>query len=153
MNTFQVSHFLVDQIIAVVQLIVDFGLVVLIWMVQLIVYPSFKYYQKQDLIVWHQKYTKRIALIVVPLMLLQLGIAVFNILYQFNSNTLITFLVLIVLWVFTFTSFAPLHFKITEGKFDENLLELLIKRNWMRTFLWTFLFIFDCFYVIPFFTS
>ena len=45
-------------------LLVDAGLVVLIWMVQLIIYPSFLHYDN-NLVEWHHKYTSRIALIVV----------------------------------------------------------------------------------------
>ena len=129
-----------QEIITQISFLVDAGLIVLIWMVQLIVYPSFLYYQPKDLVSWHQKYTNRIAIIVVPLMLLQLAIAFYGIFYQFDALHTIRFLIVTFLWIFTFTSFAPLHFKITEDNFDERLLKLLIQRNWMRTFLWTFVF-------------
>jgi len=131
-----------QEIIAQVSTIVDGGLVVLIWMVQLIIYPSFLYYQPKNLFTWHQKYTGRIAIVVVPLMLLQLAIAFYDIFYQFNALNTMRFLIVSFLWIFTFTSFAPLHFKISQNKFDENLLQLLIKRNWMRTFLWSVLMVF-----------
>ncbi|MFT7429007.1 MAG: hypothetical protein ACI9IZ_001504, partial [Nonlabens sp.] len=36
------------------QLLVDFGLVVLIWIVQLIIYPSFLYYGSKTLNKWHK---------------------------------------------------------------------------------------------------
>lgn len=129
-----------QEIITQISFLVDAGLVVLIWMVQLIVYPSFLFYQPKDLVSWHQKYTQRIAVIVVPLMLLQLTIAFYDIFYQFNTLHTIRFLIVISLWIFTFTSFVPLHFKITENKFDEKLLKLLVQRNWLRTFLWCVLF-------------
>lgn len=129
-----------QEIITQISFLVDAGLVVLIWMVQLIVYPSFLFYQPKDLVSWHQKYTQRIAVIVVPLMLLQLTIAIYDIFYQFNTLHTIRFLLVISLWIFTFKSFVPLHFKITENKFDEKLLKLLIQRNWLRTFLWCVLF-------------
>lgn len=129
-----------QEIITQISFLVDASLVVLIWMVQLIVYPSFLFYQPKDLVSWHQKYTKRIAVIVVPLMLLQLTIAIYDIFYQFNTLHTIRFLLVISLWIFTFKSFVPLHFKITENKFDEKLLKLLIQRNWLRTFLWCVLF-------------
>ncbi|MFT6745260.1 MAG: hypothetical protein ACJAR8_001821, partial [Bacteroidia bacterium] len=60
------------------RLIVDFGLVVLIWMVQLIVYPSFLFYKDTELITWHTKYTPRITKIVAPLMFAQLSLSVFG---------------------------------------------------------------------------
>lgn len=119
---------------------VDAGLVVLIWVVQLIIYPSFLYYQKEDLINWHSTYTSRIAIVVIPLMLAQLVISVIETYTNLNLFTVISLLILLFLWGFTFTSFAPIHLKITNAKADKNLLSILVKRNWMRTFCWTFLF-------------
>jgi hypothetical protein len=129
-----------QEIITQISLLADAGLVVLIWMVQLIVYPSFLYYQPKDLVSWHQKYTNRIAVIVVPLMFLQLAISFYDVFYQFDTLNTIRFLLVIFLWIFTFTSFAPLHVKITNNNFDKKLLKLLIQRNWIRTFLWCVLF-------------
>ena len=131
-----------SQIISQTTLLIDAGLVVLIWMVQLVVYPSFTYYQSKNLIEWHQKYTTGIAVIVIPLMLAQLVLAMVAVFYQPNFVSLFTLLIVIFLWIFTFLSFAPLHFKISEGKPNQQLLQLLIRRNWIRTFLWSGLFLF-----------
>ncbi len=119
----------------------DAGLVVLIWMVQLIVYPSFTYFNKENLIAWHQKYTTEIAIIVVPLMLTQLILGIITVYIDANLVTITTLLIVLFLWVFTFLGFAPLHFKISEGKSNQKLLLLLIQRNWTRTFLWSGLFL------------
>tara|TARA_R110002126_G_scaffold142037_2_gene287539 strand:- start:12784 stop:13251 length:468 start_codon:yes stop_codon:yes gene_type:complete len=151
MSTLEISHYWVEQLIAIIQLIVDFGLVVLIWIVQLIIYPSLLYYKSKNLMVWHQKYTERIAVIVVPLMLIQLAIAIYLVFYQFDITNSIRLIIVLFLWIFTFTSFAPLHFKISEGKHNDKLLELLIKRNWWRTFLWSAMFVFDLLYSIKYF--
>jgi hypothetical protein len=56
--------------------LVDFALFILIWIVQRIIYPSFMYHSPVSLSQWHAVYSKRIALIVVPLMLGQLLSAV-----------------------------------------------------------------------------
>lgn len=138
----------IQSLLSIIQLIVDLGLVVLIWMVQLIVYPSFLYYQKKNLLHWHQKYTNRIAIIVVPLMLIQLILAAFFIYLEINFKNALNLLIVVFLWVYTFTSFAPLHFKISEGKFENTLLKLLVKRNWYRTTLWTILFLINFMYFI-----
>lgn len=143
MNTLQVNHLSLTEILPTTQLIIDFGLVVLIWIVQLIIYPSFQYYKEKNLVHWHQKYTKKIAIIVVPLMLLQLVFAIFQMFYQLNTSNIITLIIVLFLWGFTFTSFAPIHFKISEGKYTQKHVDLLINRNWWRTFLWTILFIFN----------
>jgi len=123
-----------------ISLLIDAGLVVLIWLVQLVIYPSFTYYQTADLFKWHQKYTTRLAFVVIPLMLSQLVLAIVAVFYQLNMVSSCSLLIVLFLWIFTFTSFAPLHHKISEGNTNQSLLQLLIRRNWIRTFLWSFLF-------------
>ncbi len=44
----------------IIRLLLDFGLVVLIWMIQGIVYPSFLDYNTENLAVWHRKYMNRL---------------------------------------------------------------------------------------------
>lgn len=129
-------------------LLVDIGLVVLIWMVQLIIYPGFLFYKKEDLINWHKLYTIRIAIIVIPLMVIQLVFSILQLYVQVNLANLIPLFVVLFLWIFTFSSFAPLHFKITSAKADKNLLCTLVKRNWIRTFLWSFLFLYHLYFLV-----
>lgn len=153
MNTFEVSHYWVEQLLAISQLIVDFGLVVLIWMVQLIVYPSFLHYDYKNLVAWHQKYTQHISIVVVPLMFTQLALSIFNVIFHFNISTISTLVVVVFLWIFTFTSFVPLHSKISKGKHNQKTLHSLVIRNWWRTLLWSVLFVFDLFYLMQFFKA
>lgn len=120
-------------------LIVNSGLVVLIWMVQLIVYPSFLFYNKENLVKWHNIYTKRIAVIVVPLMLIQLVLSILNTVVSFSIINLTIALLVLFLWVFTFTSFAPVHFRISENRFQQTQLQQLVNRNWIRTIIWSFI--------------
>ena len=61
------------MIIEVFKFCVDFGLLVLILMVQVIVYPSFLHFSKTNLIKWHQSYTPKITTIVAPLMIAQVA--------------------------------------------------------------------------------
>ena len=51
---------------------VDFAMFVLIWVVQLIVYPAFHKIDDRVFVSWHGSYCNRIGLFVLPLMLLQL---------------------------------------------------------------------------------
>jgi len=122
------------------RLLVDFGLLVLIWIVQLVVYPGFGYYQRESLVKWHQKYTLQITYVVFPLMVTQLllsGIQLWHTVSWYSGSS---FLVVILLWVSTFLQFVPLHNKISEGYFDEKTTLQLVDKNWLRTFLWTVLF-------------
>lgn len=122
-------------------LLIDAGLVVLIWMVQLIIYPSFKYHDK-NLVKWHNKYTQRIAIIVIPLMLYQLVFALILSITNFTLINIFYTLIVFILWLITFLIFVPLHNKISNNNHSTKDLQQLISKNWFRTFLWTFLLIY-----------
>ncbi|MEL7001745.1 MAG: hypothetical protein AAFN93_03320 [Bacteroidota bacterium] len=123
------------------KLLFDFGLVVLIWIVQLIIYPSFAYYADKDLLIWHQKYTLLITVIVLPLMLGQLilhGYAV----YQNAELLSVTLLILVVsTWVITFIWAVPLHTQIDQGVDLPKVVKNLVTVNWSRTIIWTLVFV------------
>ncbi len=124
----------------VAKLLVDFGLVVLIWIVQLIIYPGFTYYQKQSLVNWHQLYTFRIGVIVMPLMIGQLTISFVQVFSKIDFHNILNLILIIAVWISTFLQFVPIHNRITNGKIDMKLMNTLIKINWLRTFLWTMIF-------------
>ncbi|ADR20637.1 hypothetical protein MATR_17380 [Marivirga tractuosa] len=115
----------------------DFGLFILIWMVQLIIYPSFTYMQKPDLISWHPRYTNAISIVVMPLMLVQL-IATSYLTYSiFNWVLLIQCILIIALWASTFFQAVPLHNQIASGIRIKDAAENLVQVNWKRTIMWT----------------
>ena len=68
--------------LAVVQIIIDSGLLILIWLVQLIIYPSLCYTEDKEFICWHKRYSYMIGLIIIPLMLAQVGVEVMYALQQ-----------------------------------------------------------------------
>lgn len=123
------------------KLIVDSGLVVLIWMVQLLVYPSFLYYSKENLHTWHSTYTPRITVIVAPLMLIQLSLSLYGIYQEASLLTLCYGVLVFFSWLSTFILFIPLHEKIQNRKYSRDTLEKLVKWNWLRTALWTIILI------------
>lgn len=127
--------------IVILRLIVDFGLLVLIWIIQLIVYPSFRFYKTENLVTWHKKYTSLIGSIVAPLMLFQLGIALQQIIYATNLINLINIIIIAILWLSTFLQFIPLHNKISKGQVSREILNSIVNKNWLRTSLWTTLFV------------
>ena len=129
--------------IAVVRLLFDFGLLVLIWIVQRIVYPSFLHYNSKDLINWHSAYTSRFTFIVMPLMLGQLVISIYQLIMEINFYTSLSLIIIILIWVSTFLQFVPIHGKISKGEVSQKLLVSLVKKNWIRTFLWTVLFLYS----------
>lgn len=123
------------------RLLIDFGFVVLIWAVQLVIYPSFGYYIKENLYKWHLSYTKRVTFIVLPLMFGQLILSAIQ-LWQFqNWYTSLSAILIIVLWLVTFLVFVPLHQSIDDRVPVDNVCKKLVQKNWLRSVLWTFLFI------------
>ena len=127
--------------IEITRLLLDFGLCILIWVVQLIVYPSFAFYNNTQLLKWHKTYTKAIALIVIPLMLGQLGIAIYQVFLAQNIYTLVSIVFVVFLWGITLLKFAPMHQQISEGNTQIQLLKTLVQMNWIRTMIWTLLFV------------
>ncbi|MDT0606316.1 hypothetical protein [Croceitalea rosinachiae] len=127
--------------ISIIRLGIDFGLVVLIWMIQLIVYPSFLHYTTTNLAGWHRKYTPLIGYIVGPLMLGQLGIAIYQVSTDFTFYHSLSILIIAAIWIITFLQFVPIHNNISKGRVSESMLMSLVRKNWSRTILWTLIFL------------
>ena len=125
--------------IEISRLLLDFGLCILIWMVQLIVYPSFLFFSDNNLFTWHKTYTKAIALIVMPLMLGQLSIVIYQVFLIQNAYTLTSIVLVFFLWGITLLKFGPMNQQISEGNTHEKLLKKLVQNNWERTLIWTIL--------------
>jgi hypothetical protein len=133
------------MILETLRIAFDFGLLVLIWIVQLVIYPSFKYFNRNDLIRWHRVYVQRISYVVIPLMFGQTLLAIYQLyltssLYSAGSVILILFV-----WILTFLLFVPRHNAVSNVRFDENTLSELVSYNWSRTVLWSIIFIWTFF--------
>lgn len=46
----------------------DFGIVIVVWLAQVIMYPSLAHIERDDFVSWHRKYSNRIAFFVIPLL-------------------------------------------------------------------------------------
>ncbi|SKB66671.1 hypothetical protein SAMN05660866_02703 [Maribacter arcticus] len=129
-----------------IRLICDTGLFVLIWIVQLIIYPSFSYYKHDDLFKWHDIYTKRIAVIVIPLMVGQLITSSIQVYFNPYFYTITSSLLVIGVWLSTFLVFVPLHTNLSKREEVELSIKKLKLHNWLRTLLWSLIFIVTCYY-------
>ena len=129
-----------------IQHVVDFGLVVLIWIVQIIIYPSFSYYKEEDLSRWHDKYTRNITLIVLPLMTGQLAIHLYEIISSFTFLRFAVLVMIILIWFNTFLYAIPLHKRISDNKDIPRTCRELTRINWYRTVLWTLVFVLGLFF-------
>lgn len=122
--------------------LIDFGMCVTLWLVQLVIYPSFLRIEDSQLIRWHKTYTFRVSFVIMPLMLAQLALAVAAVFADpaQRLDWLILGLVLLC-WLLTFFVSVPLHRKIDEGDPTQAFRKRLIQTNWPRTVLWTVIFL------------
>jgi len=123
------------------KLIVDFGLVVLVWMTQLVVYPSFTYFSENDLISWHSRYTTAVSIVVMPLMLSQVALHGWYLYQEFSGIKLFAAVMIGLIWVNTFFFAVPLHNQIASEKDVLEAASGLVKVNWYRTVLWSMVFL------------
>lgn len=133
-----------------IRLLIDAGFLVLIWAVQLVIYPSFSYYEKSNLLTWHRSYTKRVTVIVLPLMFGQLILGIIHLWQLQDWYTISSMAIILVLWLLTFLIFVPLHQSIDNNQPVANVCEKLVKYNWIRTLFWSCLFIISFLYNFTF---
>lgn len=129
--------------IYILQLLIDFGLVVLIFLVQLCIYPAFKYFEEENLVRWHHIYTPNITYVVFPLMMGQIIVSTYSIYTHISLLSSIHIVLVLMTWLSTFAYFVPLHQKINSNKFTIDDLKKLEKRNWYRLVLWLLIFFFS----------
>lgn len=127
------------EYLTVSQLVIDSGLLVLIWLVQLIIYPSFRYTADEHFILWHGRYTGLIALVVTPLILFQVAIEITHVL--FLNPRLLRIGIIAGIWISTFSFSVPCHRRLHIVGKNGRLVERLIITNWIRTVLWSVLFL------------
>ena len=131
------------------RLLFDFGLTVLIWLVQLVVYPGFEFYSTHHLSAWHKQYTSRITWIVFPLMTGQLGLLLYQLVNEPSLYSLASGAMIAVVWMITFLYFIPAHRRISKGETGKYLKDM-IRINWWRTLLWTFVLLVSLLEVLTF---
>ena len=121
----------------ILQLFFDSGLFVLIWLVQLIIYPGFLNIGNVNFKDVHKRYTARISLIVIPLMLGQLSLEIIK-LFQGEANFPRLALTVSV-WLITFIFAVPAHNILGQNGRHKDSILTLIKTNWLRTIIWSVL--------------
>ena len=114
--------------------LVDLIFVYIIWMVQLIIYPSFKFASAKHFNEWHKKYCFSIGFFVLPLMIIQLLVSILNLM---GNNDWFNFTIVSSTWISTFLISAPIHSKLKKIGKSDKIIDQLIKTNWLRVILWT----------------
>ena len=90
-----------------IQTIADTGMLVILWMVQLMIYPGFLRHEARELVAWHKKYTFRVSFIIMPLMFAQLGCAIMFALFEDGSSTGSVLALVLFCWALTFFIPSP----------------------------------------------
>jgi hypothetical protein len=125
---------------------INFGMVVLAWLVHWIAYPAFFFFKTEDLGKWHGFYSGRMVAITLPLMSIQGILAIWLLLKDFQILTIIYLIAVILTWVITFTYAVPYHVKISNAEDLDNDIKKLLRINLLRSWVWTFIFAFGLMY-------
>lgn len=125
------------QFLTLIETSTTWALVALIWVVQLVHYPAFLYIDMAKAAAFHQMHTQQITLVVMPLMLLELSLAVWRCTLKLPFwATYLPLVLVTIIWLSTFLIQVPLHHQLGNS-WEEPIVDRLIKTNWIRTILWT----------------
>jgi hypothetical protein len=117
-------------------LVLSWGLLALIWLVQVIIYPGFHQIPSGSFIDYHRWYVKRISIIVLPLMISELTMTAWWLFDAGSSVSVISAGLVLIVWLSTFLLQVPIHHRLKFGK-EENLIRRLVATNWVRTIAWS----------------
>lgn len=121
-------------------ILITFGLVILIWIIQILHYPSFFYYEEKEFsraMLFHQR---AVTFITLPLMVSELVVSGLIVFKTTSLFSIMGVILVALIWISTFFIQVPLHEKLTHSKNTEFITKL-IKTNWIRTYLWSLKFI------------
>ena len=118
-------------------LAIDLSMFVLIWLVQIIIYPVFLYITEDQFRIWHKIYCKRISYFVLPLMIAQLFESATACFFIGSHLEWIKLGCVLSAWIFTFLISAPCHQNLTKYGKVEREISKLISTNWYRTWIWS----------------
>lgn len=119
------------------RLMFDTAALVLIWLVQLVIYPSFQHYHREGFRTWHRVYTRRVTYVVMPIMLGQLAVYGWLLLSARSPDVLFNACLILVAWAITFFLAVPLHTALDAEEDHFQLSVQLTAVNWWRTIVWT----------------
>ena len=127
-----------EQSMLAIHLVLASIMVGVIWVIQLVHYPSFRFTDREKYVSFQIFHMRNISFIVVPVMILEFLSGLLLVLYHSNQESLlrISFILLLIIWLVTALFFAQIHQKLSKG-YDETLVRNLVSLNWIRTLLWT----------------
>ena len=114
-----------------------------IWIIQLIHYPSFRFIDFKEFSNFQKFHTTTITFVVGPMMTLEIFSALYLlILNNFSAYWIIQMIVLVAIWLCTAFLSVPLHTLLAQPHISDierlQVTQILVKTNWPRTLLWSF---------------
>ena len=133
----------------IIHLIATSVMVGVIWVIQLVHYPSFHFIELKQYTTFQRFHMSRISYVVIPAMFTELFTLILFIIStdKIDSFISISGLLLILIWLMTAVFFSGMHQKLTLG-YDQAIVEKLVKLNWGRTLLWTLRLLLVSIYII-----
>ena len=122
----------------IIHLIATSVMVGVIWIIQLVHYPSFHFIELKQYTIFQRFHMSRISYVVIPAMLTELFTLILIVISMDQIDTLVlaSAILLIFIWLITAVFFSGAHQKLTLG-YDQTVVDKLVKLNWGRTLLWT----------------
>ncbi len=114
-------------------------MVSLIWLIQILHYPSFIYVDRDQYESFQKFHMKKISFIVMPLMVTEFLTSAYILLFGNNENEYLftlSFILLLVIWGLTIFIFSNIHQELSLG-YNQRIISSLIHLNWIRTILWS----------------
>ena len=109
-----------------------------IWVIQIVHYPSFHFIEKELYTAFQKFHMNKISIIVIPIMLAELitGMMLFLDTSSKSPFLIISFVILVLIWLITGVFFSKAHKELMTG-YQELVVNQLVVMNWIRTLLWT----------------
>ena len=126
------------SILELVHLITTAMMVSIIWLVQILHYPTFLYIDIERYTEFQNFHMKNISFVIIPLMLLEFLTGFFLLFFvgEIDFYFSISFGLLVLLWLITALFFSKYHSALS-NKYERGIILKLIRLNWVRTFFWT----------------
>ena len=121
-----------------IHLIATAMMVSIIWIIQILHYPTFLFVDKKHYTEFQNFHMKNISYLIVPIMLLELltGLSILLNIKMINFYFLASIGLLILIWLITALFFSKFHSELSK-KYNRGTILKLIRLNWIRTFFWT----------------
>ncbi len=109
----------------------------LIWIVQLVHYPSYHFVDKERFRDFEKFHIKAISLIVMPIMNIELLSGSLLLYLDQSLLPLLNFILNIAIYLTTYLWSVPCHQKLEKLGKDIDVINKLVQTNWPRTIIWT----------------